>query len=143
MPVHIHTMRAWCAAALGVALTAILLNWAYSPAQEFRLVPVTGRVTCGDHSLGGMCVMFEEDAPSGFTAFAEIRPDGSFRMHPWGDFDRDGVKPGTYRVRFIGHPLAQGAAPVAPKYQSSTTSGLLVHVGPAWSDVVFTLPDHG
>ena len=143
MPVHIHTMRASCAGALGVILAAILLNWAYSPPEEFPLVAVTGRATCGDHPLGGMWVMFEEDAPRGFTACAEIRPDGSFRMQPWGQFDNEGVKPGTYRVRFLGRPLDTTAAPIASKYQSTTTSGLLVHVGPDWNDMVFSLSDHG
>ena len=143
MPVHIHTLRASCAGALGVILAAILLNWAYSPAEESRLVPVTGRVTCGDPPLGGMWVMFEEDAPRGFTACAEIRPDGSFRMQPWGNFDHEGVRPGNYRVRFVGRPLAAVAVPVAPKYQSTATSGLLVHVGPAWNEMRFSLPDHG
>ena len=143
MPFHIHTLRASCAGALGVMLAVILLGWAYSPAEEYPLAPVTGRVTCGDHPLGGMWVLFEEDAPRGFTACAEIRPDGSFRMQPWGTFDREGVKPGTYRVRFVGHPLDAVAVPVAPRYRSTATSGLLVHIGPSWNDVEFSLTDRG
>jgi hypothetical protein len=143
MSVHIHTMRACCTGALGLILAAILLGWTYSPAEPIELVPVTGRVTCGSHPLGGMRVWFQEDAARGFSACGEIQPDGSFRMQPSGRYDRDGVAPGTYRVHFIGHPSDAPVAPVGSKYQATQTSDLLVHVRPDWNDFALSLPDPG
>ncbi len=143
MPVHIHTLRSYVAGALGVILAVSLLRGAYTPTSEFELVPVSGRVTCGTHPLGGMWVVFEEDTPRGLTACGRIKEDGSFRMQPWGEFDRDGMPAGTYRVHFIGHPSSTPEWSVNSKYQDAATSGLLVHVGPDWEDIVFTLPDTG
>jgi hypothetical protein len=130
MSVHIHTMRSSVAGALGVILAASLLRWAYVPTPEIQLVAVTGRATSGGHPLGGMWVVFQEDSARGFTACAQVRPDGSFRMMPWGNFGRDGVAPGTYHVFFAGSPWALEATPVDPKYRDPGKSNLVVHVGP-------------
>jgi hypothetical protein len=143
MPIHVHTLRAACAAAIALILAATLLRWAYSPPKpEFEMVTVTGRATCGGRPLSDMVVIFEEDAPRGFTAVSETKPDGSFRMEPWGNLGRDGVPPGTYRVRFLARTPAASESGVAPKYQASATSDLIVHVASSdWNRLELSLPD--
>jgi hypothetical protein len=144
MYVHLHTMRSCCSGALGLILAAFLLHWAYTPPpEEFELFPVTGRVTYGGRPLGGTWVVFEEEGRRGFTACSELRPDGSFRMDSWGQFNRDGIPTGTYKVFFAGSTLDAPETPIDPKYQDPRTSGLLVHVRPDWNDFVFSLPDPG
>jgi hypothetical protein len=144
MPVHVHTARSAFAAALGLITAAILLGWAYRPPpSEFELVTVTGRATCGGRPLSDTVIVFEETAPRGVTAIGMIRPDGSFRMVPWGNLGRDGVPPGTYRVYFLAQTEAASESEVAPRYRASATSDLVVHVGPGWNDLTFTLPAAG
>ncbi len=144
MPVHLHTLRAACAGALGLILAAGLLQWAYTPPPaEFEIVPVSGRVTCGGQPLGGMWIVFEEASPRGLTAFADIQADGSFRMHPWGDMDHYGIGSGTYRVYVVGHSSAGLESSVDPRYQNPGTTDLLVQIGPGWDDLRFDLPVAG
>jgi hypothetical protein len=143
MPIHAHTLRAACAAAIALILAATLLGWAYSPpTPEFELVTVTGRATCGGRPLSDMMVVLEEDAPRGFTAISQTKPDGSFRMEPWGDLGRDGVAPGTYRVHFLPRTRAASESGIAPKYRDSATSDLVVHVASSdWNRLELALPD--
>jgi hypothetical protein len=143
MSVHIHTMRKYCAGAFGVILAAILLHSAYVPTPEIPLVAVTGQATSGGHPLGGLWVVFQEDAPRGFTACAQVQKDGSFRMMPWGNFARNGVAPGTYHVFFAGSPWAIQETPVDPKYRDPGKSDLVVHVGSTWNEIMLTLPVPG
>jgi hypothetical protein len=144
MNVHIHTMRSYCQKVLSLILIVILLGWAYAlRSGDIELAKVTGRVTSGGHPLGGMWVMFLEDGPRGFTAAGMAQADGSFRMRPWGRIGRDGVAPGTYRVYFIPKTPGATMSAVDVKYQNPATSDLLVHVGPAWNDFAFSLPQPG
>jgi hypothetical protein len=141
MPLRLHTMRSYGAAAVVVIPAVTLLGGAYrSPAGAPELAQVVGRATCEGHPLGGMWILFLEDGPRGFTASDLIEADGSFRMKPWSRLDREGVAPGTYRVYFIPKESGMPDPSLDPKYEDPGTSGLLVRVGPGWNEIVFSLP---
>src|SRR5947209_17348607 len=141
MPIHVHTLRTACGAAIGVTVAAILLDWVYQPPpSEFELAAVTGRVTCGGRPLRDALIVFEETGRRGFMAVGATRPDGSFRMEPWADRHHHGVAPGTYRVYFIPRTRTSMASGLAFKYRTSGTSDLIVHVGPGWDEFELSLP---
>jgi len=141
MPWHVHTMRSYCAGAFIVIPAAALLGAAYpSPSEAPELARVVGRATCGGHPLGGMWIMFLEDGPRGFMAGGLVETDGSFRMKPWGQLDREGVAPSTFRVYFIPKKSGVPDPSLDPKYEDPGTSGLLVRVGRGWNEIVFSLP---
>jgi hypothetical protein len=141
MPLHLHTMRSYCAGAFLVIPAAALLSAAYpSPSDMPELARVVGRATCGGRPLGGMRIIFQEDGPRGFTASGLVEADGSFRMKPWGQLGRDGVAPGTYRVYFISNESGMPDPWLEPRYEDPGTSGLEVRIGPGWNEVVYSLP---
>jgi hypothetical protein len=146
MPVHIHTLRSYCAGTLGLlilAMVGIPLSQAYEPpAREFELAEVTGRVTCGGRPLGGMATIhFKAADDDRFDALAALHPDGSFRLQHVRYLGGEGIVPGLYRVYFFTTSWAVARSSVGEKYQDPRTSDVLVEVGPSWNDFVFSLPE--
>ena len=72
-----------------------------------------------DTHPGGMWIVFEEAAPRGLTAYADIQADGSFRVHPWGDIEHYGIGSGTYRVYIVGHATGGLESRVDARYQAT------------------------
>jgi len=138
MPVHIHTLRACCAAALGLILAVILLGVAYAPPRaEADLASVTGRVTCGGHPPGKTLIVFAGGGPRGTPGADLVGADGSFRLRA-GNFD--GLVPATYRIYFLPFAGAAPDASVDRKYLRPETSDLRVRLEPGRNDVAITLP---
>jgi hypothetical protein len=144
MRFHMHTIRSFCGAALGLILAVTLLGAADRRAPaEFERAPVTGHITCGGHPLYGMSIMFQQIDPGDWMASGTLGPDGSFRMQPWNRFDCEGLVTGTYRVYLLPYVGGATASSVDLRYRNPRTSGLLVHVGPGWNDVSISLPAPG
>ena len=140
MPLHIHTIRSCCAAALAAIPAVILCCSAYGlPRAERDLAPVTGRVTRGGQPLGGMWIVFEEAGPHGREAYGSVQPNGTFQTHPRDSLGRDGMVPATYRVYFLLRSPDAPDSLVAPEYQDARTSRLVVRVEPGWNDISFDL----
>ncbi len=141
MPLHIHSIRSWCAAALAAIPAVILYCGAYGPPRaESELATVTGHVTRGGQPLGGMWIVFEEAGPHGRESYGALQPDGTFRVHPRDSLGRDGAVPATYRVYFLSRSPGAPKSLVAPAYLKARTSGLVVRVEPGWNEFSFTLP---
>ncbi len=145
MSVHIHTTRSYCAGALGLILAAVLLGWVYAPrVSKIELGVVIGRATCGGCPIAGTWVVFQTPDSRAYMACGLVHADGSFRMQPWDNFDGEGLATGTYRVYILtGNSPSAPRYPIDARYRAPETSDLLVHVGPAWNDVVLSLPDAG
>jgi hypothetical protein len=141
MPLHLHTMRSYCATAFLVIPAVALLGGAYSsPSNAPVRARVDGRATCGGHPLGGMWILFEEAGPGGHIVASLVGADGSFRMDPK---RASGLSPGAYRVHFLPKQAGAPDPSLDPKYEDPRTSGLLVHVGPGWNEIMLTLPGPG
>jgi hypothetical protein len=134
MAVHIHTMRLWCARALGLSLAILLLGWVFWPRRAYEVAQVDGRVTYAHHPFGGVIYFMPEDE-HGPTAIGPVDRDGSFRLYVDGYRHQQGAVPGTYRVFVRPRSPDRFAPDVDPKYQDPRTSHLLVHVAPDWNYV--------
>ena len=140
MSVPIHTTRDYCANALVLVPALLLLGWGLAPEpKDFKLVQVSGRVTCADQPFSG-AISFLSDDVRRPSATGLVNPDGSFRLHFNGDRHLRGVVPGTYRV--VVHPsvLDKTGSRVDSKFQDPRTTDLLVHVERNWNYVRVNLP---
>jgi hypothetical protein len=140
MSVHIHTARDHCASALVSVPALLLLGWGLAPEpKDFKLVQVSGRVTCADQPLSG-AINFVSDDVGRPDATGLVNPDGSFRMYVNGEGHRQGVLPGTYRVVVHSGVLDKTGSRVDSKFQDPRTTDLLVHIERNWNYVRVNLP---
>jgi hypothetical protein len=133
MPVHIHTMRKYCARALLLVPVTLLLGWASAAgSKNLELAEVSGRVTCADQPFSGL-IYFLPEHVSGPISIGAVNPDGSFELHVHGRLNRRGAVPGTYRVLIRPRVSDKTGSRLDKKYQDPRTTDLLVNVGPNWN----------
>ena len=139
MSVHIHTARAWFARALLLVPALPLLNWVWAPeSTNFKLVQVSGLMTCADRPLRGS-IFFVRVEEGGTDAVGLANGDGSFQLYFNGRRDSPGAEPGTYRVFVRPRVPEQTEALVDRKYLNPGTSDLVVLVRQDWNHFHFDL----
>jgi hypothetical protein len=135
MSVHIHAVRTWCARAFLLVPTPLLLSWVWAPeSKDFKLVQVSGQVTCTDQPFSGT-IFFVPVDEGGTDASGLANRDGSFQLYANGRWDQPGALPGTYRVFVRPRVSDQTESLVDRKYLNPGTTDLLVNVGSDWNYV--------
>ncbi len=133
MPVHIHTMRKFCARALLLVPVLLLLGWALAAgSNNLKLAEVSGRVTCSDQPFSGQ-IYFLPEHVSGPISLGAVNPDGSFELHVHSQLNPRGAVPGTYRVLIFPRVSDRIGSRLDKKYQDPRTTDLLINVGPDWN----------
>ncbi len=101
--------------------------------HQYKTVPVTGKVTVAGQPLSGGLIKFHPiddgsrpKGESGKQAWAELQPDGTFRLTTYGDFD--GAVVGQHRVALPPAPGNDTGVSYHSKYTNPNETDLKLDV---------------
>ena len=135
MSVHLHHTRQLAAWILGAAaLSPFALCFASPMSKEYRLSPVTGRLTIAGRPAGDMTICLDVDGDH--MAYGALDHDGTFHLSNMRWID-DGAVPGRYHAHLYTHSLG---AEIPSKYLNPKTSGIVIDIASDWNDFHIDLP---